>query len=132
MNTPEIRRKLNDSYIGQRVNGTYLGILVEGLSRGISDSINILEGHLQGAIATAAYVLVDGSKQSDALLLFASNLFHATAGFESTLPIDAESHYSVSSKLYRREANAIRGEEFQRVPLIDVFFLKFLRDKDLI
>ncbi len=81
---PELRRKINDSYIGQKINHTIPGILVEGASRIVSDLFKILK-----------YEAIDN---------YADDRFEAIrACFDDMAnEMDPRKHYSHTSPVYRQ------------------------------
>ena len=94
----ELRRKLNDSYVGQKVNGSVLGILFEGFNRAAFD---MMKGGSYVAMGVIGYTVDKLSCNYTDLGGFANDLMLRDAisgGLQETLP---QSHYSHTSRLYK-------------------------------
>jgi hypothetical protein len=111
MKIAELRRKINDSYIGQKINGSIPGILVEGLSRAVSDGLDRIKYE---AMILGASVL--GRKRPlDGLALGVMTLASAMA--DSVKDMDPETHYSHTSPLYKKTTCADGNKVMERVPV---------------
>ena len=118
MTIAELRRKVNDSYIGQRINNSIPGILVEGLSRAIYDTGNQVKygGMLLGAD------LVSRKRPLAGLALGGMTLVEAVA--DSIKEIDPETHYSHTSPLYEMTSDVNGKNVMERVPVRDALLLR--------
>ena len=118
MNIAKLRRKINDSYIGQKVNGSIPGILVEGMSRNISDAVNIAEN----CALIGAGLLTAGRRPAA--------MFNAvTMAFDNSInhgikDIDPNIHYSHRSPLYEMTTDDFGESRMKRVCVKDALLEK--------
>ncbi|MGV8151600.1 MAG: hypothetical protein ACP5OG_00830 [Candidatus Nanoarchaeia archaeon] len=125
MKIAQIRRKLNDSQIGQKINGSYLGILAEGANREVGDALNSLGTYAVATIATGAALLVGRKRPLNGLALAGlSAVLYATAGMENDLPVDAENHYAHTSRLYQKRADSEGKQVMDRAPVKEALLTK--------
>ena len=118
MTISQLRRKLNDSYIGEKVNGSIPGIIVEGLSRAVSDATNHVK--YLGMILGAS--LVGRKRPLAGLALGGMTLVEALA--DSAKDMDPETHYSHKSPLYEMTTDANGENIMKRVPVQEALLKK--------
>ena len=124
MDFAQFRRKINDSDLGQKVNGSIPGILVEGTSRGVRDSINKLgEYVIIGALVYKSARHFSKGRNFQGVAYLGLALIASTAsGIERDK--DPNTHYSHTSKLYKKEKDARGIEVMVKVPLRDALIGK--------
>ena len=117
MDFARFRRKVNDSNLGQIVNGSIPGILVEGTSRGIKDSVNEFgKGIIVGGLVYCSARQFNRGKHLSAFAFGGLALLVAIAS-GTQVDQDPNTHYSHTSKLYRKEKNGLGNDIMVRVPL---------------
>ena len=125
----KLRRKINDSNIGQKVNGSIPGILVEGASRGIADGLAASVDLVLASIHTGGAVVLNRIKKPELAAQFVemSALHYGLALLKPTHE-DLETHYSHKSRLYRHTAikKGLRKEQsvMERIPTTDAILSK--------
>jgi len=100
MTLSQLRRKINDSYIGQKINHTIPGILVEGTSRFVRD-----------AFADAACHMPDDFDRQDKVI-------HNYYAWDAT----PRSHYSHKSPIYRQVIVDGKLSAMERIPTLSALF----------
>ena len=95
MKIAEIRRKINDSNIGQKANSSALGIIVEGLSRTISDSFKLTVEDEERLAGIAGRV-------HPALGFYVGMNLAIMAMEDRARESNIEGHYSHTSPLWRK------------------------------
>ncbi|MBR9691563.1 hypothetical protein GOV06_02155 [Candidatus Woesearchaeota archaeon] len=118
MTISQLRRKLNDSHVGEKVNGSIPGILIEGLSRAVSDALNYVK--YEGMILGASLI---GRKRPLAGLALGGMTF-VEALVDSIKDVDPETHYSHKSPLYEMTTDSSGGKVMDRVPVQDALLKK--------
>lgn len=116
MTLSQLRRKINDSNIGQKINNTIPGILVEGAGRGISDSISALADNAFFAGIIGADICSTVLDKRPLKWVFPVVMAGAVLCALKSTCENAETHYSHTSPLYRKRPFGL-GETMERVPI---------------
>ncbi len=118
----QLRRKINDSHIGQFVNRSIPGVLVEGLSAAFNDRIERAVLNAWMVLDSGTYSPPDGSDSCELSALaekFDDELRNSVNTYWDTSRLrNLENAYSHTSRLYVKARSAVDGKEFIfRVPL---------------
>jgi len=124
-----LRRKINDSNIGQKVNGSIPGILVEGASRGIADGVVASVDLVLAGLEAGSAVVLNGIKKPE-LAAQLAEMAAISYGFAVQRPThtDSDTHYSHESRLYRpaliKKGLKTERAVMERIPTIDAILSK--------
>lgn len=111
----KMRRKINDSKLGQKINHTTLGCVVEAASRKVMDAVDKVREPIQGFIEDNCFKADSYNKA--ALWMYTTSLsgvLFSPAEYEQPAR-----HYSHTSKLYQKVGEETRFSDgrMERVPL---------------